>query len=147
MNQQEAQNYFNEKLKAFQEETLFENTIIADLHPWYLKALGDLSVMQLKVSLEDFDASVDKKEFYNLKVAGLILHVVEKATPNQLGVPVDGYTVLMHLCADAAKAWQAAVKPFAEALQEEAGKLIEPEKKEPLPKVKELYKKKPKVEA
>lgn len=146
MNQQEAQNYFNEKLKAFQEDTLFENSAIAAIHPQYLVALRGLSVMALKVSLEDYKASLEVKDNYSLKVAGLILHVVEKSTPDQLGVSLDDYTTIMAMCADAATAWQEVLKPFVEALRDETEKSIEPEKK-PLPKVKELYKKKPKAEA
>lgn len=148
MNQQEAQNYFNEKLKAYQESTQFDNPYVAAMHPQYLVALRGLSIMALKVSVEDYKASLEEREFYNLKIAGLILHVVEKSSPDQLGVSLEDYTALMTMCADAATAWQEAVRPYATALQEEAGALIEAEKKEPLPKVKELYKKKkPQAEA
>ena len=145
MNQQEAQNQYNEKLKAFQEETIFEYANISVMHPHYLNALHGLSVMQLKVSLEDYKASIEKKERYNLKIAGLILHVVEKATPEQLGLSVEEYVLLMGLCADAATAWQEAVTPFATTLRDELEKSIVEEKPEPQPKVKELFKKKNKA--
>ena len=148
MNQQEAQTQYNERLKAFQEENLFTSTLVAVMHPEYLNALRGLSVMQLKVSIEDFKASLEVREFYNLKIAGLILHVVEKATPEQLGITLEDYASLMTMCADAATAWQEAVTPFVTELSNELQAQIEVEKPAaPQPKIKELYKKKPKAEA
>lgn len=151
MNQQEAQTQYNERLKAFQEENIFDNPIVAVMHPQYLNALSGLSVMQLKVSIEDFKASLEVKEFYSLKIAGLILHVVEKATPEQLGITLEDYASLMVMCADAATAWQEAVTPFATELMNEIQAQIEVEKPAaPLPKIKELHKRrnqKPTAEA
>lgn len=152
MNQQEAQTQYNERLKAFQEENLFDNKVVSEeLHPYYLAALRDLSVMQLKVALDTYKASLEVKEVYSLNIAGLILHVVEKATPKQLGVNLEDYASLMELCADAATAWQEAVTPFATELMNEINAKIEAEKPAaPLPKIKELHKRrnqKPTAEA
>lgn len=149
MNQQEAQNLFNEKILAFQNETLFENTAIATIHHPYLNALRTLSVVQLKVSLEDYRASLEAKEFYSLKVAGLILHVVEKASPEQLGMALEDYAASQEITADAAEAFKSILEAKVKELKEEIEPQIEVPKEEKLPKVKELYKKKkaPRAEA
>jgi len=152
MNQQEAQNLFNEKISAFQTETLFENTAIATIHHPYLNALRTLSVMQLKVSIEDYKASLETQEFYSLKIAGLILHVVEKATPEQLGMALEDYAALQIITADAAEEYKAIFEPKVKELKAEIEPLIEvPQQEAPKqPKIKELYKKNntaPKAEA
>lgn len=139
MNQQEAAAKKREENLDFLTSNLFPDNRVLSVYPHFLKVLKKGSPAGLGITLQAYKQAAGLDDAIPcLNDAALIINLLQKATPDLLGLSIAEFIGLQELVEEFSQTWKNEVGPFQEKLNEKYRRLVEGEgmKKEKTKKVK-----------